>query len=118
MLCSNRKYITYSKNPSFRSVRLLIIFFSHSIIRSGNRSGSYVVNGGLENLEQLHPLDTDCAGHLSTTWPHFGKSVLLINIFLKTNDISEPKIAYFPISIHSILPLQVVCRCMQFMTIK
>lgn len=29
-------------------------------MRSGNRSGFYFVNGGLENLEWLHPLSIDC----------------------------------------------------------
>lgn len=94
------------------------VFFLHSIMRSGSRSGFYFVNGGLENLERLHPLSIDCAGHSSTTCPHLEKLVLLINIFLKTNDILEHKTAYFPISIHSIFPLQIVCRCMQFMTTK
>ena len=113
----------YSENPSFRTAWLLIYFFSIPL--------SYLVTDLAfilwmvvcewwfkKSLEQLYPLGIDCAGHSSTTCPRFEKSVLLINIFLKTNDILEHKIAYFLISIHSIFPLQIVCRCMQFMTIK
>lgn len=53
------------------------------------------MNGGSENLEQLHPLGTDCARTFESHSPHFKKSVLLINILLKINDILEHKIAYF-----------------------
>jgi len=70
MLCCNSKYTMYSENPSFQDYEIIGAFFSF-IIRSGNRSVSYFANGGLENLEQLHPSVTDCAGYARTTSPHF-----------------------------------------------
>lgn len=69
----------------------LIFFFPQSIIRPG----SYFMNGRSENLEQLHPLGTDCARAFEHHSPHFERSVLIINILLKNNDILEHKIAYF-----------------------